>query len=77
MTRQCPKCGQVLASLAVRCACGYELPEARDLRSDPDQPACGVCGAAIALMALQCPACGADGYPALRGRRGKKSQGAP
>ena len=77
MTRHCPKCGQALASLATRCTCGYELPEARDLRSDPDQPACSVCGAAIALMTLQCPACGADGYPALRGRRGKKSLGAP
>jgi hypothetical protein len=31
----------------------------------------------IALMAQVCAACGADGYPALRGRRGKKSLGAP
>lgn len=77
MTRHCPKCGRELAALAVRCECGHELPEARDLRSDPDTPSCNVCGAAIALMALQCPACGADGYPALRGRRGKKSLGAP
>ncbi len=77
MTRHCPKCGRELASLAVRCSCGHELPEARDLRSDPDKPHCNVCGAAIALMAVQCPACGADGYPALRGRKGKKSLGAP
>lgn len=47
------------------------------MRSDPDKPSCNVCGAAIALMAQQCPNCGADGYPALRGRRGKKSLGAP
>jgi predicted amidophosphoribosyltransferase len=77
MTRHCPTCGAELVALAVRCTCGHELPEARDLRSDPDQPTCGVCGAAIALMAERCSACGADGYPALRSRRGKKSLGAP
>ena len=75
MSRHCPKCGTELSALAVRCACGYELPEARDARSHPDKPSCGVCGAEMELMALSCPRCGADGYPALRPRRGKKSQG--
>jgi hypothetical protein len=75
VSRRCPKCGTELSALAVRCACGHELPEARDVRSDPDQPHCGVCGGAMDLMAVSCPACGADGYPALRPRRGKKSQG--
>jgi ribosomal protein L40E len=75
VSRRCPKCGTELGPLAVRCSCGHELPEARDLRSDPDQPRCGVCGATMALMAVRCPACGAEGYPALRPRRGKKSQG--
>lgn len=75
MRRSCPACGGALAALAVRCSCGHELPEARDARSDPDQPRCGVCGAAMDLMALICPHCGAGGYPALRARRGKKSLG--
>lgn len=75
--RQCPKCGAPLEPLALRCACGHELPEARDIRSDPDAPRCGACGAAMELMALTCPRCGAGGYPALRARRGKKSLGAP
>jgi tRNA(Ile2) C34 agmatinyltransferase TiaS len=77
MTRRCPECGRELPSLGVRCACGHALPEARDLRSDPDRPRCGVCGAEMALQALRCPSCGADGYPALRARRGKRSLGAP
>jgi hypothetical protein len=75
--RRCPQCGRDLDASAVRCACGHVLPEARDLRSDPADPRCGMCGATMALMAEQCPACGARGYPALRGRRGKKSLGAP
>jgi predicted RNA-binding Zn-ribbon protein involved in translation (DUF1610 family) len=75
VSRRCPKCGATLAALALRCACGAELPEARDVRSDPARPACNVCGAAIELMALTCPSCGADGYPALRPRKGKKSLG--
>lgn len=77
MSRRCPQCGRELASLDVRCVCGFELPEARDLRSDPDRPGCGVCGAAIALTDQRCPACGAEGYPARRSRRGKRSLGAP
>jgi len=77
MTRRCPQCGKALAAIAVRCACGGELPEARDLRSDPDHPHCVACGAAMALMTERCPSCGAVGYPALRGRRGKKCQGSP
>lgn len=77
MTRQCPKCGASLDALAIRCACGHELPEARDIRSDPDTPRCGVCAAEMDLMALICPQCGAGGYPALRPRRGKKSLGSP
>ena len=77
MTRHCPQCGRELPALAVRCACGAELPEARDLRSDPDHPHCAACGGAMALMAERCPSCGAVGYPALRGRRGKKSLGSP
>lgn len=77
MTRRCPQCGRSLAALALRCECGAVLPEARDLRSDPDHPVCGACGSAMGLMVEQCPACGAQGYPALRGRRGKKSLGSP
>ena len=77
MTRRCPSCGVELAAFAVRCSCGATLPEARDLRSDPDRPACGMCGAAVPLMSETCPACGARGYPALRPRRSQKSLGAP
>lgn len=77
MKRRCPTCGAALAPLALRCACGTELPEARDTLSTPDEPRCGVCGRAMALMDLQCPSCGAAGYPALRSRRGKKTLGAP
>jgi hypothetical protein len=77
MTRRCPQCGRELAALVLRCECGHVFPEARDLRSDPDDPRCGLCGGAMALMAEQCPSCGAHGYPALRGRRGKKSLGSP
>ena len=77
MSRTCPQCARPLAALSVRCACGFELPESRDLRSDPDSPRCGVCGVALALSAPRCPACGAEGYPALRARRGKRSLGAP
>jgi hypothetical protein len=77
MNRTCPKCGSQLDALALRCACGHELPEARDIRSDPDRPRCNICGGDIGLMALTCPHCGAHGYPALRPRRGKRSQGSP
>ena len=77
MRRQCPACGAVLNPLASRCACGLELPESTDRRSDPDRPRCGVCGAPIPLQAEHCPACGAAGYPALRARRGRRSQGPP
>lgn len=77
MDRTCPSCGKRLGPLAVRCACGHEWPEARDIRSDPERPHCGVCGAGMELMAERCPACGAEGYPALRPRRGKKSLGSP
>lgn len=77
MPRHCPSCGAELEPLAVRCKCGATLPEAKDLRSDPDSPACGVCGAAMALMSETCPGCGARGYPALRPRRSGRSLGAP
>jgi hypothetical protein len=77
MTRHCPSCGTELEAFAVRCRCGAALPEAKDLRSDPDRPACGVCGAVLALMAETCPACGAQGYPALRARRSGRSLGPP
>ena len=77
MTRQCPSCGRELAAFAVRCSCGHTLPEAKDLRSDPDHPSCGTCGAPLALMTETCHACGARGYPALRPRRSQKSLGAP
>ena len=72
MSRSCPKCDQRLTALAVRCACGYTLPESQDLRSDPDEPACGLCNAPMQLMGQRCPSCGAIGYPALRPRQGKK-----
>jgi hypothetical protein len=74
VSRSCPECNATFSSLAVRCECGYELPESRDLRSDPDEPQCGVCGAAMDPMAQRCPSCGAYGYPALRPRQGKKCQ---
>ena len=61
----------------MRCECGYELPEVRDRRSNPDDPHCAVCGVELALMVQRCPSCGADGFPALRARRGKKSLGSP
>ena len=77
MNRHCPACGAALESFAVRCACGAALPEARDLRSDPDHPLCGLCGTAMPLMGERCPSCGARGYPALRARRSPKSLGAP
>jgi ribosomal protein L40E len=77
MTRHCRLCGRELVAFAVRCSCGAALPEARDLRSDPDNPTCGMCGAAISLMAETCPSCGARGYPGLRPRRSHKSLGAP
>jgi hypothetical protein len=75
--RACPKCGTMLSAWALRCACGHEFPEARDIRSDPEQPRCGICGAGIKLMTERCPSCGAEGYPALRPRRGRKSLGSP
>jgi hypothetical protein len=77
MTRRCPSCGAELTALAIRCRCGFEFPEARDIRSDPDSPHCALCGAEMELMTERCPGCGAAGYPALRGRRGKKSLGPP
>lgn len=63
--------------MAIRCQCGHELPEARDVRSDPDRPVCEICDRPMPIMAETCPACGATGYPALRPRRGKKWQGSP
>ena len=51
---------------------GFVFPESRDLRSDPDDPQCGVCGTPMALMAERCPSCSAADYPALRPRQGKK-----
>lgn len=77
MKRACPKCGAAVGALDLRCACGYEWPEARDIRSDPANPRCGVCGAGMELLSERCPSCGAEGYPALRPRRGRKSLGAP
>ena len=74
MSRSCPKCDAALLPLAIRCQCGYALPESRDLRSDPEEPSCGVCGTVIGLMDERCPSCGAVGYPALRPRQGKKCQ---
>jgi hypothetical protein len=76
MSRTCPICNAPLDPMDVRCRCGTELPEARDLRSDPSQPRCGLCGTAMELMVQRCPSCGAIGYPALRSRQGKKSRGA-
>ena len=73
MSRCCPKCDAALLPLAIRCQCGYALPESRDLRSDPEEPSCGVCGTVIGLMDERC-SCGAVGYPALRPRQGKKCQ---
>ncbi|MCH7476100.1 MAG: hypothetical protein IH876_09435 [Gemmatimonadetes bacterium] len=72
MSRICPECNKPLAALAVRCSCGHTLPESRDLRSDPDEPRCGLCGGPMGLMDQQCPSCQAFGYPALRPRQGKK-----
>ncbi len=77
MTRHCPSCGTELAASVVRCKCGAVLPEAKDLRSDPDSPACSVCGVGMPLMAETCPACGVRGYPALRPRRSSRSLGPP
>lgn len=77
MARTCPNCGAQLDAMTIRCSCGHELPEARDIRSDPGHPCCGVCGGEVELMALTCQHCGAHGYPALRPRRGKKSLGSP
>ena len=77
MTRRCPKCGTEIGALTLRCGCGFEFPEARDIRSDPDRPRCSMCGQEMELTALRCPRCGAEGYPALRPRRGKKSLGSP
>ena len=74
MSRSCPKCHAALPPLALRCQCGYALPESRDLRSDPEDPSCGVCGTVIGLMDERCSSCGAVGYPALRARQGKKCQ---
>ncbi len=58
--------------LAAACKYGFVFPESRDLRSDPDDPQCGVCDTPMALMVERCPSCGAVGYPALRPRQGKK-----
>lgn len=77
MKRKCPRCGQQLEPTALRCSCGHELPESRDVRSRPEQPRCGICAAPMELMAERCPSCGAEGYPAMRARRGKKSMGPP
>ena len=72
MSRSCPKCNTTLPPLAVRCDCGYELPESKDLRSDPDHPLCGLCGEPMGLMEQRCRSCDAVGYPALRPRQGRK-----
>ena len=72
MSRFCPQCNAKLPSLAVRCECGHALPESRDVRSDPDEPRCGLCNAPMEIMAQRCPSCGAIGYPGLRPRQGKK-----
>ncbi len=74
MSRSCPECKAALPPLAIRCQCGYALPESRDLRSNPEEPSCGVCGTVIGLMDERCQSCGAVGYPALRPRQGKKCQ---
>ena len=72
MSRSCPKCRAPIPPLAAGCRCGFVFPESRDLRSDPDDPQCGVCGTPMALMVERCPSCSAAGYPALRPRQGKK-----
>ncbi len=72
MSRSCPKCRAPIPPLAAGCRCGFVFPESRDLRSDPDDPQCGVCGTPMALMVEHCPSCSAVGYPALRPRQGKK-----
>jgi len=72
VSRFCPECNATLPPLAIRCQCGHALPESRDLRSNPDEPSCGVCSTVIGLMDERCPSCGAVGYPALRPRQGKK-----
>jgi hypothetical protein len=74
VTRSCPECSASLPPLAIRCECGFALPESRDARSDPDAPSCGVCGEPIGLMTETCPQCGAFGYPAMRARQGRKCQ---
>jgi hypothetical protein len=76
--RTCPGCGNQLEPLAVRCDCGFEMPEASGVRcADPGSPVCGLCSKEIQLMDQRCPHCGAEGYPAMRPRRGKTSKGAP
>ncbi len=72
MSRSCPKCRATIPPLAAACKCGFVFPESRDLRSDPDDPQCGVCGTPMALMVERCPSCGAVGYPAMRPRQGRK-----
>lgn len=75
MARACPQCGKELDAVAIRCSCGTELPEARDVLSDPDSPECSICHKGIDLNAEKCPHCGSRGYPALRPRQSKKSLG--
>ncbi len=72
MSRSCPKCRATIPPLAASCQCGFVFPESGDLRSDPDDPQCGVCDTPMALMVERCPSCGAVGYPALRPRQGRK-----
>lgn len=74
VSRSCPECRATVPPMAVRCDCGFVLPESRDIRSNPEEPRCGACGEAIALMTERCPSCSASGYPALRPRQGKKCQ---
>ena len=77
MNRMCPECGIKLEPSAVRCRCGYEMPEANGVRcADPDAPVCGICSKEIKLMDQRCPHCGAEGYPAMRPRKGRRSKGA-
>jgi hypothetical protein len=75
MARACPSCGKELESVAIRCECGTELPEAKDVLSDPDAPTCSICHGDMPLNDEACPKCGARGYPALRPRQSKKSKG--
>ena len=61
MNRMCPKCRAQMKALAVRCECGFEMPEATGVRcADPDAPVCGICSKEIQLTDQRCPHCGAE-----------------